>query len=586
MRNNLNNWGLNFIVREDDSLQIFCRYGCNQDFKFIGFTKRIVTAIPLEYLYYWVEELPEFNLEKYIAFISREFEVDLEVVDQKYMNSLMELKRREPFFLSLEDDDTEEDLLNEEGNKINEGGMISSESYVFVKQETNYNSDDNYYFYYIFCLLRHLYYYNISYEEVIEKLIESNYELKKQDFLSVLYKETLRDGDGMGYSLLPNSPGIMMPMFHWSIKNAVGNDKCVSFSLEFPGKIDLNTHELVVVNKNTEHSFKDLEGNYQNVIFEEKKRRNSFFSEEDIKKSKSKVIMINKDRRSSLMYYPKEWIKTNETMKEEQINFLQIRSRHPSHKPLRENPELKFKKKVLLRLGSTYRQSQRFDLELNSVDSIENSRNKRLMKECFFNSGVKTAPTFVINDKKEFEDLSSKEILQLEDLVFPIIAKNIYGSRGTGNTKIDDLESLEKFINKKNRVLNYYIFEKFMNYGKEYRVHVTKKHGAFLVWRKVRVKDTKKENFWFFNNSNCNWLGEENENFDTPLNYEQMLEEAHKALLATGLDIGGVDIRIQTNKNSIPKICVIEINSACALAEETQKKYIEAIKKEVGETYE
>jgi D-alanine-D-alanine ligase-like ATP-grasp enzyme len=117
-------------------------------------------------------------------------------------------------------------------------------------------------------------------------------------------------------------------------------------------------------------------------------------------------------------------------------------------------------------------------------------------------------------------------------------------------------------------VLKDYIFESFLNYGKEYRIHVSTE-GAFLTWRKVRRSG---EVTWFFNSTNCSWLGEENPEFDLPKCFNEMCEESVKALNAVGLDIGGVDIRVQKNTNKNPKFAIIEINSACSMGSDRDEK--------------
>ena len=49
-------------------------------------------------------------------------------------------------------------------------------------------------------------------------------------------------------------------------------------------------------------------------------------------------------------------------------------------------------------------------------------------------------------------------------------------------------------------------------------------------------------------------------------------------LKAVGLDIGGCDVRIQSNKNDNPKFIVVEINSACSQGEITSQEYIKAFR--------
>jgi glutathione synthase/RimK-type ligase-like ATP-grasp enzyme len=184
------------------------------------------------------------------------------------------------------------------------------------------------------------------------------------------------------------------------------------------------------------------------------------------------------------------------------------------------------------------------------------------MKEAFDAAGVIT-PEWTYN----IDDLLGNEPV----FSYPIVAKNVYGSRGTGNYKINSPEDLITWS--RNRNLKNYIFEKFKNYAKEYRVHVSRE-GVFLVWRKLRRLDTPENQKWFFNNQNCNWVGENHELFDTPSNFNEIKEECRKALEAVGLDIGACDVRVMRNNNRKPRFSIIEINSAPSMATVTEEAYI------------
>lgn len=251
--------------------------------------------------------------------------------------------------------------------------------------------------------------------------------------------------------------------------------------------------------------------------------------------------------------------------------FVDIRSRHPSHDVFRRR--FKSRKNVLIRLGSTRIYKKKYDLEINSIEAIENSSNKHRMKTLFTKNGVITA-TWVDNPHY---------IIDNDQFDFPIIAKNIYGSRGTGNYKIDSKEEFIEWVKSRGERISNYIFERFMNYNKEYRVHVSK-NGVFLIWRKLRRLDTPSNQKWFFNNQNCNWVGETNPMFDAPNNIEEIKEECIKALNAVGLDIGACDVRVGNNQDSKgrsrkPPFVIIEINSAPSMAERTAEAYINEFNK-------
>src|SRR5690606_29031584 len=81
--------------------------------------------------------------------------------------------------------------------------------------------------------------------------------------------------------------------------------------------------------------------------------------------------------------------------------FPMIRSRHPSHNILRTGlPKMSFRS--VIRLGSTTELMDTIAnggkrIEVNSVQSVKNASNKKLMKECFTENGVKTADWYVIS---------------------------------------------------------------------------------------------------------------------------------------------------------------------------------------------
>jgi len=72
--------------------------------------------------------------------------------------------------------------------------------------------------------------------------------------------------------------------------------------------------------------------------------------------------------------------------------YVRVFSRHPSHAPLR-NSIGTLGKQVVLRLGSTTNVSYTPDVEINSIDSINITKNKYEMKKAFRLEGV-TSPNF------------------------------------------------------------------------------------------------------------------------------------------------------------------------------------------------
>lgn len=266
-----------------------------------------------------------------------------------------------------------------------------------------------------------------------------------------------------------------------------------------------------------------------------------------------------------------------------------IRSRHPSHSILRGDIGIKLPFRSVVRLGSTTSLPDDVTnggrrVECNTVQAVKNSANKRLMKDRFTAAGVKTADWFIHDNGNwfNFSITSGDNRVNVIDLPYPIIAKQIYGSRGNGNYKLNNPEELQAWITGK--TLSNYIFEKFYNYSREYRLHITE-DGCFYTCRKMLKSDTPEDQRWFRNDKNSNWWVESNEGFDKPVNWNDVVAESVKALKAVGLDVGAVDLRIQSRLDSKdrvrenPEFIVIEINSAPSFGSITGQKYIEQIPK-------
>lgn len=267
-----------------------------------------------------------------------------------------------------------------------------------------------------------------------------------------------------------------------------------------------------------------------------------------------------------------------------------IRSRHPSHSLLRTQLErLPFRS--IIRFGSTTELEDNVErVELNPVEAIKNSSSKLRMKQCFTKEKVKTAEWFVYNKlgngnnfQKQFpgnnDDINSEGWEDFSEMMleYPIVAKSYFGSKGKGNTLIKSQIELEEF--KKSHNLENYIFENYCNYNKEYRLHVTKE-GCFYSCRKMLKKEFKEDsNSWQRHDDNCVWILEENEAFDKPNNWDEIVEHCVRALKSCGLDFGACDLRVQNNvdqdgnKRGICNFIVVEINSAPSFGQVTLEKY-------------
>lgn len=246
---------------------------------------------------------------------------------------------------------------------------------------------------------------------------------------------------------------------------------------------------------------------------------------------------------------------------------LRVFSRHPSHKAIRNIIPVPKGKTAVIRLGSISETRTPYDLEINTVKSIENTMNKMIMKSLFEEAGI-SSPKF-------YSDVFNSKIER-----FPVLAKLSYRSKGAGMKKLDSQEELDAFRdNVKNRAKNIdnpYYLEEFHNYSKEYRIHVSIAGGYFYTCRKMLKQEfAGGDKNWFRNDSNCVWILEENDLFDKPDTWDNIVEDCQKAREALGLSICGFDIKV--NKKGNWKI--LEANSACSFGDKTSGFYINELNK-------
>lgn len=235
---------------------------------------------------------------------------------------------------------------------------------------------------------------------------------------------------------------------------------------------------------------------------------------------------------------------------------VQIRTKNFSAKSLRG--KVFFPVRSVVRLGSLTPTKEAFPIsckkgheivEVNTVDAVQNSRDKMLMKSCF-------------DRNKKIQHASWKDEVDLNKDEFPVVVKRRLGFKGRGMHLIQNQQEYETWSKKASK--KDYITEHFYNYSREYRLHCTQKE-CFLSWRKLRKKESQER--WFFNSSNCNWVGEDHELFDKPVNWNKIIENCLLAMQEVGLDLGAVDVRVQSSKHKDPHFIICEVNSAPALGE-------------------
>lgn len=258
-------------------------------------------------------------------------------------------------------------------------------------------------------------------------------------------------------------------------------------------------------------------------------------------------------------------------------------SRHPSHSNLRSELPL-YKFRSVIRLGSTTSGAIfKPVVEINPIKAIENSANKLLMKECFNLANVPTAKWYTclsVEPTAMFLDKQSNVTVSIENLEYPILSKHIHGSRGTGNVKHDKPQDLQNWLEGKN--LNNYIFEKYYTYSREYRLHVTNE-GCFYTCRKMLKNGTPENKRFQRHDDNCVWILQDNDLFDRPVNFDDIIDNCVKALNTLGLDIGAFDVKVQSATNSKGKTrtsceyIIIESCSAPSFGELTYKHYLQQL---------
>lgn len=286
-----------------------------------------------------------------------------------------------------------------------------------------------------------------------------------------------------------------------------------------------------------------------------------------------------------------------------------VLSRHPSHKSFKNRVKeltTKSNKILLVRLGSststrnlieertnllkktkTLKGKKLIDyskyqfVEINSVEGINNSSNKRRMKEAFNRANISHADWFTADDQNTYTNRKNNSKCSINDLPYPMIVKHIYGSRGRGNYKVDNVEQMRELLKGKN--LQNYIFEKFYTFNKEYRLHVNE-NGCFYTCRKMLKKDTPDDKKFQRHDDNCVWIIEENKLFDKPTNFKTIISDCVKALKELNLNFAAFDVKTQSSKDKKGRnrenveYIIIESNSAPSFGDRTEEEYLKMIK--------
>ena len=244
-----------------------------------------------------------------------------------------------------------------------------------------------------------------------------------------------------------------------------------------------------------------------------------------------------------------------------------IYSRHPSHDILRKAHKhiALLPVRSVIRFGSSTECNDTVAnggrrIEINTVASIKNSASKLLMKQKFAEANVKTAEWVPGTQSKE-------EIVAA--IGFPMVAKAHHGSKGRGNTLIRTEEEWLEW-NRIHTSRTPFIFEKFMNFGHEFRLHVTAQ-GCFYACRKALKADVPEDQKWRRHDDICVWFLETNPEFHKPNSWADIEQDCINALNAIGADILSFDVRVQSpmtpkgERRPYQEYILLECNSASSM---------------------
>ena len=267
---------------------------------------------------------------------------------------------------------------------------------------------------------------------------------------------------------------------------------------------------------------------------------------------------------------------------------FQLLTRHPSYAPLRKLlPRMAFR--LIARFGSTTVVEDAMSkggktLEINEVRGVRNSASKLLMKKCFTAAGVTSASWWTVRAGKFCQADDQTKVIALDKLPFPLIVKSHHGSRGEGNSLCKTPAELTRFMS--SRDMSNYILEEYMTYSREYRLHINAIDGTcFYTCIKLIKNDTPEEERFQRHDDNCVWYVESNPKFDKPVNWDKIVSECIKAIRSVGLDVGAIDLKVQSAKDSKgntrkdPAFIVIETCSAPSMGDITTERYTKELPK-------
>lgn len=262
-------------------------------------------------------------------------------------------------------------------------------------------------------------------------------------------------------------------------------------------------------------------------------------------------------------------------MRFNKIKHLRVRSRNYSNAELKE---IVVPITTIYRMGSITSTEEitkyKKYIEINTAEACKISSNKIEMKKRFVHANIRTPRFFMCKCKISLID---KCKYYLNNWNAPIIAKRYNSSKGNGLFLIKTIDDAHSFIrDKSNDEVKKWIFERYSTYNREYRLHITK-DGCFYACRKMLKNDADVR--WHRHDNNSVWIVEENELFNKPNNWDDIIRGCVNALKSVGLDIAAFDIKVQGSNVEDPKYLILECNSAPGLGQIGVQKYKEQLTK-------
>ena len=221
-------------------------------------------------------------------------------------------------------------------------------------------------------------------------------------------------------------------------------------------------------------------------------------------------------------------------------------------------------------------------IEINTAEACRISGNKILMKKRFTHGRIPTAEWFTVKENDIQFNVSTNRFFSMKVVSAlkkwkQIIVKRYNSSGGNSIYLLQNEDDLDKFIRTIDELddhIKNYIFERYYTYSREYRIHIAN-NGCFLADRKMLLDDAEER--WHRHDNNSVWIGESNELFDKPTNWNEIVDSCINAMKSIGLDIATFDVKVQNNKHKDPKWIILESNSAPGLGEKSLNIYKEVL---------